>query len=389
MAPTPLSDDDFARLARLLAGEGDARERAETERWVALDPERGATLEAMRLGWGTPLPEVRVDVDKAWSALASRIRAAEPAPREQPVPPSRGVKPTLTVSAGGALAPAQRRWWRDGARLLQVAAAAVVLIGGALVLPRLRGSAGPGDPGVLAAASSISTRAGERRSVRLSDGSLVTLGASSTLRARAGYGEGAREVELEGEAFFTVTHDEAHPFRVIVNGTVVEDLGTEFAVRSYGTNAPIRVAVASGSVAVRRGTSADTAVVLSARDVATVDGSGVVAVQRGVNVDPFTAFVSGRLTFVDAPLSDVADELARWYGVEVRITDRALLDRHLTSTFEGESLDEVLRIIGMTLDVRYTRTGTAVEFSEKPRTSARPSAPPAAGPSTMLAEAGA
>lgn len=377
MTPLPLSDDDFDRLARLLAGEGDAHERAETERWAALDPARAAALEAMRVAWRTPLPEFRVDVNAAWGSLSSRIRHAE------------GARPRLVVSRGGSGAGTKPRWWRDGARLFQVAAAAVVLIGGALVLPRLRSAGDVPEAGMLAAASSVTTSAGERRTLRLPDGSLVTLGVSSTLRAREGYGEGPREVELTGEAFFTVTHDEAHPFRVIVNGTVVEDLGTEFAVRSYGTSAPIRVAVASGSVAVRRGTTADTAVVLSPRDVATIAGSGEVAVQRGVNVEPFTAFASGRLIFTDAPLSDVADELVRWYGVEVRIADRALLERHLTSTFEGESLDEVLRIIGMTLDVRYSRNGNAVEFSEKPRTSSHPSSPPSAAPSTMLAEAGA
>jgi transmembrane sensor len=375
MAHTPLSDDDFDRLARLLAGEGDAYERAETERWAALDLERRAALEAMRLAWRTPLREARVDVDTAWGVLSTRIQGTE------------ARRPALSVSHGGGAE--SRRWWRDSASLLKVAAAAVILVGGTLVLPRLRATGHRAEPAVLAAASSLSTATGERRTVRLPDGSEVTLGVSSTLRARPDYGKGAREVELEGEAFFTVTHDEAHPFRVFVNGTMVEDLGTEFAIRSYGSGAPIRVAVASGSVALRRGMTADTAVVLSPRDVATVAATGEVAVQRGVNVDPFTAFASGRLIFADAPLSDVAEELSRWYGVQVRIVDSALLERHLTSTFEGESLDEVLRIIGMTLDVRYTRNGSAVEFSEKPRTSSRPSAPSPSAPSADLAEAGA
>jgi transmembrane sensor len=401
MSSTPLSDDDFDRLARLVAGEGDVHERAETERWVALDPERRAALEAMRLGWRTPLPETRANVDAAWGVLSSRIHGAAHGPSSHaadgaaPRADSTGplirstTPPTVRAHRERAVARAQRRWWQDGARLLQVAAAAVVLIGGALILPRMRTAGDVTGTAELAAASSVSTAAGERRTLRLPDGSTVTLGVSSTLRARAGYGDGPREVELEGEAFFTVTHDEAHPFRVFVNGTVVEDLGTEFAVRSYGSAAPIRVAVASGSVAVRRGTTADTAVVLSPSDVATVAETGEVAVRRGVNVAPFTAFASGRLIFADAPLADVAEELTRWYGVEVRVAGAALLDRHLTSTFEGESLDEVLRIIGMTLDVRYTRNGNMVEFSEKARTSSRPPAPTPPAPSAALAEAGA
>ena len=49
--------------------------------------------------------------------------------------------------------------------------------------------------------------------------------------------------------------------------------------------------------------------------------------------------------------------------MEVRVTDSALLSRHLTTAFESETLDEVLRVIGMALDVRYVRRGGVVEFT--------------------------
>lgn len=364
-----LSDDDYDRLARFVSGEGSPVERAETERWAHGDPGRHAALESMQLAWRTPVAEPAWDVDRAWGRLSSQIAAASPDRRND--------SKVIDIRS-------RRRWWHDSVRVMQVAAAVVIIVGGALILPRLRPSGGTVPP-VLASATEFTTGSGERRTVNLPDGSTVVLGVSSALRLRDGYGAGDREVDLTGEALFTVGHDEAHPFRVYVNGTVVEDLGTEFAVRGYGDRPGIRVAVASGSVAVRRGTSADTAVVLEPRDVATVGGTGDIAVSRGIDVSRFTAFASGRLIFVDAPFTEVAQELERWYGVEVRVSDSAILDRHLTSTFEGESLDEVLRIIGLTLDVRHVRNGNRVEFMEKGDTSALPSAPKA----TALAEAGA
>ncbi len=217
---------------------------------------------------------------------------------------------------------ANRRWWRDTTRVMQVAAAAVILVGGAWLLPRLR--AAGSDAVTTVASTSFTTRPGERRTVRLPDGSTVVLGVSSTLRTREGYGNGAREVELEGEALFTVEHDAARPFRVFVGGTTVEDLGTSFAIRRYPADAKqsatLRVAVSAGSVAIHRGTAADTAIVLKPRDVATVRDASEIVVARNVDVAPFTAFASGRLIFVDTPFADVADELHRWYGVEVRVT---------------------------------------------------------------------
>lgn len=364
-----LSDDDYDRLARCVAGEGSAVERVETERWAQEDAERREALAAMRLAWGAPIAEPAWDVDRAWRTLATRLEEPSRRPRtDQKVVDIR----------------IKRRWWRDNVRIMRAAAAVVVIVGGALIIPRLRHTGGSAPPAV-ASTATFTTQSGEHRTVNLPDGSTVVLGVSSTLRLRDGYGADAREVEFTGEALFTVEHDAARPFRVHVNGSVVEDLGTEFAVRGYGQGTALRVAVASGSVAVRRGTSADTAVVLAPRDVATVGDAGAVTVARNVDVAPFTAFASGRLVFTDAPLADVVVELERWYGIEVRVIDDVILDRHLTSTFEGESLDEVLRVIGMTLDVRYVRNGNRIDFMKQGDTSALPA--PAA--TAVLAEAGA
>ncbi len=366
-----LSDDAYDRLARYVAGEGGTVERAETERWAGADAERHAALVAMQLAWRTPSSDRLWNVDAAWAKVSAglpRIAIGE----------DTGA-PVLSIAS-------RRRWWHDTARVMQVAAVAVVIVGGALLLPRLR--SGGGRAVATVAASSFSTRPGERRTVRLPDGSTVILGVSSTLRTREGYGSGAREVELDGEALFTVEHDAAHPFRVFAGGTMIEDLGTAFAIRRYPADArgaaTLRVAVSAGSVAIHRGTSADTSIVLKPRDVATVRDASEVTVARDVDVAPFTAFASGRLIFVDAPFADVAEELRRWYGVEVRVTDDALLDRHLTSEFQGESLDEVLRIIGLALDLRFTRSGNRVDFMSKVGVTVAPQLP-----SEQLAEAGA
>lgn len=371
-----LSDDDYDRLARLVAGEGDASERAETERWADEDAGRRAALVEMKAAWDIPLPDRSWNVDAAWKKVAAGLPAVD---SERTAPARRVAEKVIPIAS-------HRRWWQDGARLMQIAAAAVILVGGALILPRLRGSDASEQATV--ASLSVATRAGERRTVELPDGSTVVLGVSSSLRTRDGYGQGAREVELDGEAFFTVDHDEARPFRVFVGGTMVEDLGTEFAVRHYAADSAVggglRVAVTAGSVSIHRGTGADASVVLEPRDVATVrDSASDIMVLRNVDVSPFTAFASGRLIFTDTPFAEVADELERWYGVEVRVTEPALLDRHLTSEFEGESLDEVLRVIGTALDVRYQRTGNRVEFMTKVGVSAAPQLP-----SSQLAEGG-
>lgn len=347
-----LHDDDYDRLARYVSGEGDEAERTVTARWIAGDAARGEAHRELEEAWGESRSREGVDVDSAWEALADRIRAPHPHEHDDP-----RVIP---------LAP-RHPWWRRTAVVTRVAAAMVLVVGAAVLWPALRrGTSETSVAEIAAGGRHFETRAGERRTVPLPDGTEVVLGAASALTVAEGYGatgDGAREVTLRGEAFFRVTHDERRPFRVNAGGTVVEDLGTEFAVRAYAGDPEVRVAVASGSVAVRRGTRPEPDAVLAPSDVAIVRDTGAITLARGVDVSRYTAFTDGRLVFTDTPLADVARELTRWYGIEVRVTDEALLGRHLTAAFEAESLDEVLRVIGMTLDVRYQRGDGSVDFT--------------------------
>jgi ferric-dicitrate binding protein FerR (iron transport regulator) len=62
----------------------------------------------------------------------------------------------------------------------------------------------------------------------------------------------------------------------------------------------------------------------------------------------------------DAPLSQVATELRRWYGIELRVTDSATARRRLTATFAGESPEQAMAIIGAALGARIERRGDTV-----------------------------
>src|SRR5688572_11569126 len=56
------------------------------------------------------------------------------------------------------------------------------------------------------------TQAGQKQDLKLSDGSVVFLNANSTLKYPDKFTGERREVFLEGEAFFQVAKDPAHPF---------------------------------------------------------------------------------------------------------------------------------------------------------------------------------
>src|SRR5690606_9921653 len=67
----------------------------------------------------------------------------------------------------------------------------------------------------------------------LSDGSKIWLNAMSELRFPVHFGDKERVVQLKGEAYFEIAHDASRPFKVEVDGTQVEVLGTHFNINSY------------------------------------------------------------------------------------------------------------------------------------------------------------
>jgi transmembrane sensor len=323
---SPFGEELWVVLARYLSSESPPEEVEAVRQWLAEDARRDRLLATLdrsfrHLAFRAPAD---LDVEAAWRSLSAHLHET----RVQPLRPP--------------MSQARNRWLVMGLRVAAVFAIGVL---GATVLWRLT-SVDSRTPRTYA------TGVGRTDSLRLPDGSRVVLGAASRLTLAAGYGGAGREVRLTGEALFDVVHDAARPFTVRVGRAVIQDRGTTFAVREDGGE--VQVVVTSGSVLLQ-------SVVLNAGDRGTVGPEGEAVAQPATATPDDLAWIRGRLVFTNAPLSLLAADLKRWYGIELRIADSSLASRHLTASFAGESAPEVLNIIGMALGARIERRGdTAV-----------------------------
>jgi transmembrane sensor len=318
-----MTDVDWELVFRYFGDECSPDERERFERWLAADPQR------------------RIIVDAAVAAAGRTLEGMRPASRP----------PRVLV---GRRAPTRPAW------LLPLAASVVVALGGTLLLkyPAWRGSS---DAPAAAPLRVAQTVRGGRQALRLADGTRVVLGPASTLRYPADFGAGARDVELSGEAFFEVTHDAAHPFRVRAGHAEAVDIGTAFGVRAYPEDSVVRVMVKEGSVslgAAAQGAS-PRAVLTPGQLGALTNGKGAAVVTR-VNVDAALAWMNGRLAFDETPLSEVLAQLGRWYDAPFRLADPSLASRTLTASFSTESLPDVLSALAPVLDVRFERVADTV-----------------------------
>jgi transmembrane sensor len=343
--PATREPEEWEALARYLAGESPPAEAEAVRAWLAADPARAGMVSELDAVLDRAAAAAPADVDV--EAALARVHARMGEPKVIPISTRRP-----------AAAPARTSGWRSPA--LRIAAAAVLMIGGALLVWRLIGGGGGRVERIFA------TGVGERDSIRLADGTRVILGPDSRLAVVDGYGGRTREVELAGEALFDAVHDDARPFTVLAGGARVRDIGTTFSVSTGGEQA-VRVVVTSGAVVLRAEGAAADSVVLREGDRGEMEAEGRVTAERGAATEDDLAWTRGRLVFTDAPLARVADDLRRWYGVELRAGDPALAGRRLTASFDGEPRESVLQVIALALgaevemrgDTAVLRPGTA------------------------------
>lgn len=314
---------NWTTLSRFFSGEATPEETGAVRQWLEVNSDAGP-----------------VDVEAALTRVKSRLAEAVVVPLPEP---RRGL-------------PVALRW-----------AAALALVAGAGLVWRLTRT----STELPTAAATYTTNVGQTDSLTLSDGTVAILGPVSRLAVSAGYGDGARTVELEGVAWFDVTHDNTRPFRVKAGSAEIEDLGTRFGVTATGDE--VRVVVESGSVAIQDTVKRSARrVTLKAGEAATLRANQSLPTPSA-RTESDIAWLSGHVVFDNAPLARVRDDLRRWYGLELVLADSSLLARHVSARFAGESSAQVLRVLELALGAVIERRGdTAVVRSAAPSRSSRP-----------------
>ena len=222
------------------------------------------------------------------------------------------LEPTGRVSPVRALADVKRNrprtvWLAWGGGLAAAAAVAFFAI------PSLTGVVSPSTQieAIAYAAPGEGTR-----TVKLADGSEVTLNRGAMIRVQLGAAE--RKVELaSGEAAFKVAHDPARPFRLTAGKETIVDLGTEFNVLS--ANDKLVVTVRAGRVRVEL--AAGQPVELPAGEQMRLDRVAQRAIVSKVNPDDSFAWQGGRLVFHNASLSEVVERLNDYAVKPIKLAD--------------------------------------------------------------------
>jgi transmembrane sensor len=189
----------------------------------------------------------------------------------------------------------------------------------------------------------------------LPDGSVITLNKESFLLYPSSFSGKERVVTLKGEAFFDVSPDKEKPFIVHVNDIDVRVVGTSFNIKSK--NDKTEVIVESGIVRV---TSAGKTVELKAGERVRLDNAGTEMVKEQTTDKLYNYYRSREFVCDDTPLWKLVEVLNEAYEANIVIGREELKNLRITSPFYNESLDRVLDVISMTLNIRVVRSSDKI-----------------------------
>ena len=163
----------------------------------------------------------------------------------------------------------------------------------------------------------IRTPLGGEYSLTLADGTKVWLNAMSELRYPVAFGEGVREVELKGEAYFEVEKNEGKPFIVKTDEFNVRVLGTSFNISAYLDSPLAHTTLCSGHVRINDRTNPGKEVdILPGEQLLFHRDNREISV-REVDTDVFVSWREGFFQFDNNTVEEVFTILQRWYNIQV------------------------------------------------------------------------
>jgi transmembrane sensor len=312
---------DFKVLTgKYLAGEASDHEVALLEKWVKSDKENQRLFLEYKKAWNVVTKSHwEPDSKSAFRHIESKMVETE--------------TPVRDIRSGSG----NRLLWRIAAAILVLVAIGFLLIFQA-----------QNKQMVLIAETGVI-------SIRLDDGSEVTLNKDAKLSYPKKFKSNERRIAFEGEGFFNVARDTERPFIIDVQDVAIQVLGTSFYIRSLSENTDVEVVVETGKVAMVAKTGEKMELSSGQKGVYSSLES---TFRLESNTDPnLLSWKSGKMVFENSNLSFVAKVLSSTYHIQVEVDDNVSANCFLTAVFDNQPLDDVLTIIEETLNLEVEKRG--------------------------------
>ncbi len=322
---------DWELIAKYIKGEASQQEREQVELWLKADSANAVLMDEIKATWqnsGKLNQNIKIDKAKAWASIQEKIK------EEDKIIP-------ITHKA-----PAYNSW------ILR--AAAILIVGLFATWFFLK----TGKPEMVLVQTTIGSK-----TIKLPDNSTIILNENSSLSYPKEFAANERNVSLEGEAFFEITKNPAKPFIIKNKYFDVRVVGTSFNIAAYEKDTTAIVTVVTGTVSFIDKNEYS--------ELLTVGETGVLnkrrqRIEKSTNTDlNFMAWKTKKLEFTNTSFNEVCSSLKKYFSIDITVKDKAILNCTFTGFFEDPKLDDVLKVLEKTLNIKAVVNQKNVEITGK------------------------
>lgn len=192
---------------------------------------------------------------------------------------------------------------------------------------------------------------GQMSVLQLPDGTNVHLNSGTRFSYPSGFNSGVRTVRLEGEAFFDVAKDPGRPFVISTNDLDFKVYGTSFNIQAYQEDREISATLVEGSLGIMDKNGKELSRMIPGEHVSFRDNKLVIS--KG-DIDLYTSWKDGLITFRDEKLKDIARKMERWYNVKIIIKSNRLGEEtYIGTIMKNKPVDQILEIFALTSSLKY------------------------------------
>lgn len=375
-----LDDRTWLLIGRKMANEASPQELKELENILRSNPELHFSLQTLSDLWQQAPVENSIELDAAYAKLVDALN------QKGSDAPGAVAYDDFPETANFATYRSNRVLYL---RRAIIAASVVALIVITALWLRPVPMAAVAKKDVREPASEISTRYGSKTNIVLPDGSKVWLNAGSKIVYDNDFGEVSREVQLTGEAYFDVVHNENKPFLIHTVAMDIKVLGTEFNVKSYPDEETTETSLIHGSIEVTLKDRKANRIILKPNQKLVVSNDQATdsvetetrKKQRSQSHETLfslgtlnyfsldstimeTSWVDNRLIFEDESFEEIAVRMTRWYGLNFSFEDEQIRALRFTGNFKDETIDDALKAMQITADFRFKISDKKVSITK-------------------------
>lgn len=208
------------------------------------------------------------------------------------------------------------------------------------------------------------TAYGQNKKIVLPDGSLVILNANSSISYPSWDSTKPREIWLEGEGFFSVSHKKnSQKFIVHTSDLDVHVLGTKFNVNTR--RGKTRVILNSGKVKLFLAKENNKEVDMKPGELVDFSSAKKIVTRKAVVAAKYSSWVDKKLVFEETTLKEIASMLEENYGYKVAFSAPAIEKQTFTGTIDSGNIDLLFTILQKTFNISIIKKEGNITISTK------------------------